>query len=40
MFGIEERLEIHISLKDETTREFKFSQVLLSPRTPPLFPLH
>ena len=39
-FGIEERLEIHISLKDETTREFKFSPVLLSPRNPPIFPLH
>ena len=38
--GIEERLEIHISLKDETTREFKFSPVLLSPRNPPIFPLH
>ena len=38
--GIEERLEIHISLKDETTREFKFSTVLLSPRNPPIFPLH
>ena len=39
-FGIEERLEIHISLKGETTREFKFSPVLLSPRNPPIFPLH
>ena len=38
--GIEERLEIHISLKGETTREFKFSPVLLSPRNPPIFPLH
>jgi len=39
-FGIEERLEIHISPKGETTREFKISPVLLSPRTPPFFPLH
>lgn len=40
MFGIEERLEIHIDSKDETVREFTFSQFLLSPRKPPLFPLH
>jgi len=39
-FGIEERLEIHIASKDENVREFTFSPVLLSPRTPPLFPLH
>ena len=39
-FGIEERLEVHITLKNETTREFKFSPVLLSSRNPPIFPLH
>ncbi len=39
-FGIEERLEIHITSKDETQREFTFSPVQLSPRDPPLFPLH
>ncbi len=39
-FGIQERLEIHIDSKDETLREFTFSPVQLSPRDPPLFPLH
>ncbi len=38
-FGIHERLEIHISNENETTREFTFSPFHLTPRTPPLFPL-
>ena len=40
MFGIEERLEIHISIKDETVREFNFVPILMPPRNQPLFPLH
>ena len=40
MFGIEERLEIHISIKDETVREFNFLPILMPPRNQPLFPLH
>ena len=40
MFGIEERLEIHISIKDETVREFNFVPILMTPRNQPLFPLH
>ncbi len=39
-FGIEERIEIHISSKDENVREFTFSSFLLSPRKHPIFPLH
>ena len=39
-YGIQERLEIHISTKQETLREFTFLSVNLSPREPPLFPLH
>ena len=39
MFGIQERLEIHISSKNETTREFNFLPLHMTPRTPPLFPL-
>jgi len=39
MFGIHERLEIHISSKNETTREFNFSPSNMTSRTPPLFPL-
>jgi len=39
MLGIQERLEIHISSKNETTREFNFSPIQMTPRTPPLFPL-
>ncbi len=39
MFGIHERLEIHISSKNETTREFNFSPSHMTSRTPPLFPL-
>ncbi|MEK9628561.1 MAG: tRNA (adenosine(37)-N6)-threonylcarbamoyltransferase complex ATPase subunit type 1 TsaE [Nitrospinota bacterium] len=38
--GIQERLEIHIASKSETQREFTLIPVDLSPRTPPLFPLH
>lgn len=38
-FGIEERLEIHITNKDESQREFTFLPVQLSHRDPPLFPL-
>ena len=40
MFGIEERLEIHISIKNETVREFNFFPILMPPRNQPLFPLH
>jgi len=40
MFGIEERIEIHISSKGENGREFTFSPVLLSSRKHPIFPLH
>ncbi|MFT4577309.1 MAG: tRNA threonylcarbamoyladenosine biosynthesis protein TsaE [Nitrospinales bacterium] len=40
MFGIEERIEIHISSKEENVREFSFSNVLLSSREHPIFPLH
>ena len=40
MFGIQERLEIHISSNNETVREFTFTPVLMTARTPPLFPLH
>jgi len=39
MFGIQERLEIHISSKNEATREFNISSIHMAPRTPPLFPL-
>ena len=39
-FGIEERIEIHISSKDENVREFTFSSVLPSSREHPIFPLH
>ena len=39
MFGIQERLEIHISNKNETIREFIFESFLMAPRNPPLFPL-
>ena len=38
--GIQERIEIHISSKDENVREFTFSPVLLSSRKHPIFPLH
>ena len=38
-FGIEERIEIHISSKDENVREFTFSSVLPSSREHPIFPL-
>ncbi len=37
--GIQERIEIHISSKDENLREFTFSPVLLSSREHPIFPL-
>tara|TARA_B100000686_G_C16538295_1_gene836059 strand:+ start:246 stop:731 length:486 start_codon:yes stop_codon:yes gene_type:complete len=40
MYGIQERLEIHISSKYETVREFNFVPILMTPRNPPLFPLH
>ena len=40
MFGIEERLEIHINIKGETVREFNFVPILMPPRNQPLFPLH
>lgn len=40
ILGIQERLEIHINSNSETVREFTFSPILMSPRTPPLFPLH
>ena len=40
MFGIEERLEIHINIKNETVREFNFVPILMPPRNQPLFPLH
>ena len=40
MFGIQERLEIHITSTNESVREFKFASFLMAPRTPPLFPLH
>jgi tRNA threonylcarbamoyladenosine biosynthesis protein TsaE len=39
-FGIQERIEIHISSKDESVREFTFSPVLLGSRERPIFPLH
>ena len=39
-YGIQDRLEIHISSKDETLREFTLLPVNLSPREPSLFPLH
>ena len=39
-YGIRDRLEIHISTKDETLREFKLLPVNLSPREPSIFPLH
>lgn len=39
MFGIQERLEIHISSENETVRGFNFVPILMTPRTPPLFPL-
>ena len=39
-YGIQERLEIHISTKQETLREFTLLSVNLSPREPSLFPLH
>jgi tRNA threonylcarbamoyladenosine biosynthesis protein TsaE len=39
-FGIQERIEIHISSKAENVREFTFSPVLLSSRELPIFPLH
>ena len=39
-FGIEERIEIHISSKGENVREFTFTPVLLSSRKHPIFPLH
>ena len=39
-FGIEERIEIHISSKDENIREFVLSPFLLSSREHPIFPLH
>ena len=40
MFGIQERLEIHINIKNETIREFNFVPTLMTPRNQPLFPLH
>ena len=40
MFGIQERLEIHITSTNSNVREFKFTSFLMSPRTPALFPLH
>ena len=39
-YGIQDRLEIHISSKQETLREFILLPVNLSPREPSLFPLH
>ena len=39
ILGIQERLEIHISSKNETIREFNFTPILMTPRNPPLFPL-
>jgi len=39
-FGIQERIEIHISSKDENVREFIFTPVFLSFRKHPIFPLH
>lgn len=39
-FGIEERIEIHISRKGENEREFTFSPFLLSSREHSIFPLH
>tara|TARA_B100000686_G_scaffold16937_1_gene15775 strand:+ start:123 stop:608 length:486 start_codon:yes stop_codon:yes gene_type:complete len=39
-YGIQDRLEIHISSKQETLREFNLLSVNLSPREPSLFPLH
>ena len=38
--GIQERIEIHISSKDENVREFIFTPVFLSSRKHPIFPLH
>lgn len=38
--GIQERIEIHISTKDESVREFSFFPVLPSSRDHPIFPLH
>ena len=38
-YGIQDRLEIHISSKNETLREFTLLPVNLSPREPSLFPL-
>ena len=40
MFGIEERLEIHINIKNETVRESNFVPILMPPRNQPLFPFH
>ena len=40
MFGIQERLEIHITSTNANVRGFKFASFLMTPRTPPLFPLH
>ena len=40
MYGIQDRLEIHISTKNETLREFTLVPFNLSPRKPALFPLH
>ena len=39
-YGIQDRLEIHISSKQETLREFTLLPVNLNPREPSLFPLH
>ena len=39
-YGIQDRLEIHISSKQETHREFTLFPINLSPRKPSLFPLH
>ena len=39
-YGIQDRLEIHISSKQETLREFTLLPFNLSSREPSLFPLH
>ena len=39
-YGIQDRLEIHISSEQENLREFSLLPVNLSPREPSLFPLH
>ena len=39
-YGIQDRLEIHISSKQENLREFTLLSDNLSPRESPLFPLH